>query len=123
MEYVSELFTFLYNGLVTLRDTVSDFLCDVFYDEEDESIPLGSSTVELDVLGSIPPLVPESVPDNTTNSSPVSPNTTPKTPSSGEAKKEDSPHKETEDSDVDTPIDQKDETRSNISFESFESFE
>ena len=120
MEYVSKLFTFLYDGLVTLRDTISDFLCDVFYDDEDESNPFGGGTVEMDVLGDTPPLVPESVPDSTTNSVPVSPSTTPTTTPSGDAKKEDSPHKETEGSDMDTPIDEKDETRSNISDESFE---
>ena len=112
MEYVSELFTFLYDGLVTLRDTISDFLCDVFYDDEDESNPFGGGTVEMDVLGDIPPLVPESVPDST-------PNSTPTTTPSGDAK-EDSPHKETDAGDIDTPIDEKDETRSNISDESFE---
>ena len=118
MKYVSKLFTFLYDGLVTLRDTISDFMCDVFY--EDESNPFGGGTVEMDVLGDIPPLVPESVPDSTPNSAPVSPGTTPTTTPSGDAKKEDSPHKETAGSDMDTPIDEKDETRSNISDESFE---
>jgi hypothetical protein len=120
MEYVSKLFTFLYDGLVTLKDTISDFLCDVFYDDEDESNPFGGGTVEMDVLGDIPPLVPGSVPDDTPTSVPASPGTTPKTIPSGEAEKEDSPHKEKEGSDMDTPIDEKDETRSNISDESFE---
>lgn len=120
MEYVSKLFTFLYDGLVTLRDTISDFLCDVFYDDEDESNPFGGGTVEMDVLGDIPPLIPDSVPDNTPNLAPVSPGTTPRTTPSEDAKKEDSPQKETEGSDMDTPIDEKDETRSNISDESFE---
>lgn len=120
MEYVSKLFTFLYDGLVTLRDTISDFLCDVFYDDEDESNPFGGGTVEMDVLGSIRPLVPESVPNSTPNSAPVSPGTTPTTIPSGDAKKEDSSQKKTEGSDMDTPTDEKDETRSNISDESFE---
>lgn len=120
MEYVSKLFTFLYDGIVTLRDTISNFLRAVFYDDEDESNPFGGGTLEMDVLRDIPPLIPESVPDNTPNLAPVSPGTTPRTTPSEDAKKEDSPHKETDASDIDTPIDEKDETRSNISDESFE---
>jgi hypothetical protein len=120
MEYVSKLFTFFYDGLVTLRDTISDFLRDVFCDDEDESNPFGGGTVEIDVLGDIPPLIPGSAPHDTPTSAPVSPGPTPKTTPSGDDEKEDSPRKETDASDMDTPIDEKDETRSNISDESFE---
>ena len=121
MEYVSKLFTFLYDGLVTLRDTISDFLCDVFCDDEDESNPFSGGTVELDVLGDVPSLVP--VPGNTEESTPDSPDT-PKSnvvsTTSEDVKNEDSLPKETKDSDTGAPVGEEDETRSNISDESFE---
>jgi hypothetical protein len=123
MEYVSKLFTFLYNGIVALKNSISDFLCDVFYDEEAESNPLSCNTVELDVLGVTPPLVPDPVPCNNGELTPGNPDTTSRldvVPEHTEHLKDGDPLQETDDSDVGALADEDDEKRSNISDESFE---